>query len=602
MAARTQFLLIAFTLLSVIVILYYPALHYNFIGLDDYELIVRNPDIKIFALDRLWHLLTRPYITLYVPVTMLSYVIDYQLWHLTSFGFRFTNVLIHFFNSVLIFYLVRLIQKKLYLAFAAAFVFAIHPVQIESVIWISERKNVLSTFFLLFSLIFYWKGVVLNAAKQNKYLGGALIFFVLGLLSKPSAVIFIPLIFWIHSCFGNESSHFRKHLWFYITCILCTGLVTGATIFGTANDVEHYTFHGGHYLTNLFVMMTVFWKYWLLLLFPYHQNILYLSPIYRSFLDLPVLFSALGLLLLSGAGWMMYVRNRMAAFWLGWFLISFLPVSNLIAPLPSIMNDRYLYVPIVGFFACLFNLLERSSFGFRRAATLCSVFFLAVPYLILTAQRIPEWKTGELLWQSALRRSPREDPRIYYFYGINQLDEGQYERSIELFKKSLSLYVSSDTLLALGTACVAADRLEEAETYLKQVIERDPKRAGAYDQLAVVYRKGKHYQEAQSFYKKAIQLQPRNAVLYNNYALFFMDIGEPEKAHEIWMDALQLDPDCHFALRNLVWYYVMREQWEEAADYLIRFLKRNPNDPQIQSLIPVIEKHLSPQEPTGISA
>src|SRR3989338_2312135 len=113
MTARIKFLLIAFVLLSVIVILYVPAFYFPFFGLDDYELVVRNLDIKILSFERLWHLVTRHYITLYVPVTMLSYAVDYQIWHLTPFGFRFTNTLIHFFNSVLIFYFVRLIQKKL---------------------------------------------------------------------------------------------------------------------------------------------------------------------------------------------------------------------------------------------------------------------------------------------------------------------------------------------------------------------------------------------------------------------------------------------------------------------------------------------------------
>lgn len=600
MPRRTKLLLVALLLVSFIFVIYFPALHYGFIGLDDDELVVRNADIKILNLDRIWHLLKQHYITLYMPLTMLSYTVDYQIWRLTPFGFRFTNLVLHFLNAFLAFYLLQLIQKNFLIALAVALIFAIHPVQIESVVWIGERKNLLSTFFLLLSVIFYWKANQSDQRRERKQLWITLGLFAMGLLSKPSVVIFLPIILLTHYFFFKNQYFFRTRAWFYGIAILLCIAATATTIFGTATDVEKYTFHGGSYLTNVCIMATVFWKYWLLLLLPYHQNILYSSPIYRSFLDPPVLFSIIGLVLLFMILRIINKQNKSAAFWFCWFLISFLPVANLIAPLPSIMNDRYLYVPIIGFFAGVFVLLEQLSrglfFGRPNAKTNLSTMGLMslvmIPYLVLTVQRIPEWKTAETLWQSALKRAPREDSRIYYYYAIDQLDQGEYERSVELFKKALSLHKSTDALLALGTACVAAEKFDEAEKYLKQVIERDPKRAGAYDQLAVVYRKTKRFDEAKPLYEKAIQLQPRNAVLYNNYALFFMDINEPEKARQTWEEALRLDPDCHFALRNLAWFYYLRQQWDQAAFYLIRYLRRHPNDQQMRGLVPLIGTHL----------
>lgn len=598
MTTRTKILLIAFLFVSVTVALYAPSLHYDFIGLDDDELVVRNPDIKGFSLDRVLTLVQRHYVTLYVPVTMLSYAVDYQIWHLTPFGFRFTNVALHFLNAFLVFYLIRLIQKNSLIAFSSALIFILHPVQVESVVWIAERKNVLSAFFLFLSLIYYWKAIT-TTKKERKYLILTFVLFVLGMLSKPSVIVFLFLIFLINVFYFNGRHDIRRRAWFYLGVIGVCVLVTISTIFGTATDVEHYQYHGNSYLINVFVMMTVFWKYWMLLLFPYHQNILYSSPIYRSLFNLPVLSSAIALMMFALFLLWMSKRNKQVLFWLAWFLVGLIPVSNLIAPLPSIMNDRYLYVPMVGFFVAFFVLLKDFSSGFsfgagRRRHVIVGIFmiFLFIPYAILTFQRIPDWKNAETLWQSALLRAPREDSRIYYYYGINQLDLGKYERSIELLKKSVSLHVSADALLALGTAYVAAGKIVEAEPYLNEVIRLDPNRSAAYDQLAVVYRKMKRLDEAKVFYEKAIQLQPRNAVLYNNYALYFMDTDEPQKAHELWRRALELDPDCLYALRNLVWYYYLREEWENAATYLIRYLRRNPNDREFQNLIPAIEAHL----------
>ncbi len=606
MTSRTKFLLIAFLLVSTILVVYRPALQYDFIGLDDDELVVRNPDIKAFNLDSLQHILTRHYITLYVPATMLSYAIDYQIWHLTPFGFRFTNLVIHFFNALLVFYLIWLIQKKYPIALLVAFIFAVHPVQIESVIWIAERKNVLSSFFLLSAVIFYWKAN-LEPDREGKWLASSFGVFILGLLSKPSVVVFPLIVAFMNHFLCEGRQLIRKRALFYVLVLVSCLAATGVTIFGTATDVEKYAFHGGSYWTNLCIMSTVFWKYWLLLLFPYHQNILYSTIGYKSILNLPVLFSALGFM------WFLFFLrvlskwNKEAAFWFAWFLVSLIPVSNLIAPLPSIMNDRYLYIPMIGFFAGSAVIIRDLIIAQRvqnriagKTVAFAAVLFL-VPFVFLTFQRIPDWKSAETLWQSALRRAPRQDSRIYYYYGINQLDKGNFKGSVALFKQSLALHASTDTLLALGTACVAAEQYEEAEEHLKKVIEQDPKRSGAYDQLGVTYRKTNRFEEAKPLFEQAIKLQPRNAVLYNNYALLLMDMNEPEKARGLWERALELDPDCHFALRNLAWFHYLRKEWEPAAHYLLRYLRRDPTDKQMRNLAPIIESQLPPEKTVSLS-
>src|SRR3989338_8137107 len=154
---RTRYIIYSLFLLLACLIIFYPSLHYQFIGLDDNELVVRNPDIKILSIDRLFELVRRPYITLFVPLTMLTYVADYQVWHLDPFGYKFTNLLLHFLNSILVMRLIGRIQKEPFFGFMVALLFAIHPVQIESVVWIAERKNVLSAFFFFLALSCYFR-------------------------------------------------------------------------------------------------------------------------------------------------------------------------------------------------------------------------------------------------------------------------------------------------------------------------------------------------------------------------------------------------------------------------------------------------------------
>ena len=599
---RTKLLFAAFFIFLLVLFIYYPSLHFDFSGLDDNDFIVRNPDIKSFSFDRIWRLLSHPYLTLYIPVTMLSYFVDYQLWYLTAFGFRFTNIVIHFLNSLLVLVWTKRLSENFLIALSSALIFAIHPVQIESVVWIAERKNLLSTFFLFPALIFYW-----NAAKQSvtltqerQWLFLSLAAYILALLSKPSVVIFLPIVFALNYFILNGSHEFRRRWWFYGAIFGLSALAGVMTVHGTAAEVEKYAYHGNSFWVTLFVMSTVFWRYAELLLFPFHQNILYSSLAYHSLFQLPVLFSSIGLTLFFLVIWACKKHNPEISFWLSWFLIGLLPVSNILAPLPSIMNDRYLYVPILGFFTALFILLHQAfpqflfSFKDRRAqlSTITYLSILVVPFVILTSQRLPDWKDATSLWAAAFHRAPRKDPRIYYFSAINEIDRGNYQRAIDFLKESLALDPTIDARLALGTACVAAEKWDEAEVYLKEVIKMDPKRAGAYDQLAVVYRKKHRYEEAVQLFKKAFEIAPRTAVIHNNYALLLMDMDQTEAARNEWEYALKLDPDCHFALRNLSWFHFLRGQLERATFYLVRYLRQNPNDPPMRELAKTIQAKL----------
>jgi len=605
-ADRTKFLVAAFFLFLSILFIYHPSFHFDFIGLDDNDFIVRNPDIKGFTFDCVWRLLTRPYLTLYIPVTMLSYFVDYQLWYLTAFGFRFTNVVIHFLNSLLVLIWVKKLTKNFLIACSSAFIFAVHPIQIESVAWIAERKNVLSTFFFFPALIFYWNAAKqsVTATEERKWLFFSLLAYVLALLSKPSVIIFFPMIFAINYFLCDGSHRLNKRWWFYGAVLAMSALAGFMTVKGTAAEVERYAYHGNSFWVTLFVMLTVFWRYAELLFFPFHQNILYSSPAYFSFLQPPVLLSAVALILFFTVVVFFRKRKPLISFWLSWFFIALLPVSNIVAPLPSIMNDRYLYVPMVGFFTAFFLFLREIFPRFifddsnhrGQVSTAVCIAMLAIPFMVLTTQRLPDWKDATSLWEAAFKQSPRKDPRIFYFAAINEIDRGNYQRAILFLKESLATDPTIDTRLALGTAYVAAGKFDEAEPELKKVIELDPKRAGAHDQLGVAYRNEHRYEESEKAFKKALTIAPRSAIIHNNYALLLMDQERSDDARKEWEYALKLDPDCHFALRNLAWFHFMRNEFEPAAFYVVRYLRRDPHDRQMRNLAKTIQDHLDQAE------
>ncbi|MBI1978407.1 MAG: hypothetical protein HYS55_06600, partial [Candidatus Omnitrophica bacterium] len=296
MSDRLKNLLTTLHLLVVILFIFYPSLHYDFVEFDDNALVVRNPDIKVLEPARILELFRRSYITLYVPVTMFSYAVDYQIWHLTPFGFKFTNLVLHFLNTMLVFYLAKRLEKNYIFAFVIALIFAIHPVQIESVVWVAERKNVLSTFFLLLALMGYLKAVQsFSRQEERKWLFLSLLAYVAGLLSKPSTVVFVLLIAILNYFFLGGSFAFKRRFFFYFGLLVFAVLFTVITIVGTAGEVERYRYHGGSFWITFIIMMTIFWRYVGLLFFPYEQNILYSSPKYVSFSSPQVFISAIGI-------------------------------------------------------------------------------------------------------------------------------------------------------------------------------------------------------------------------------------------------------------------------------------------------------------------
>ena len=436
---RTQFFISSFIIFVLLLLIYYPSFHYSFLRIDDFDLTVYNSDIKGLDFRRILSLFRTHYVTLYSPLTMLSYSIDYQIWNLIPFGFRFTNFLLHFCNSLMLLYFIFCITRNKIISFFIALIFAIHPLQIESVVWISERKNVLSSFFCFASFLTYWRAMrpaCEGERREINYLIYAMLFYAMGILSKPSIVV-LPFVFLAIDFFilGNQRTLFKR-VWFYFLMLLLSAAIASLTIWGTASSVDEYAFHGGSYTSNISIMATVFWRYFYILIDPSRQNFFYSSPHFKSWLDLPVQESLIGILCLSIL-FLTLLRNKwkQECFWMLWFLIFFLPVSNLIAPFPSIMQDRYMYLPMIGFFAFIFTFINRlcreKLFSFKqrewRLASWGIVLLAVTHFGFISVNRIPDWRNSDSLYYASYRRSEKIDPRVLYHWGVYKIQQGNLE-------------------------------------------------------------------------------------------------------------------------------------------------------------------------------
>lgn len=326
--------------------LYGKALGHDFlVNWDDPAYVSANPNIMGFTSEHLRNAVTNVYVGNYAPLPIISYMLDYTLWGFNATGFKLSNITLHALNTLLYYALLVRITGRRLLAMAAAALFLCHPVQVESVVWISQRKNLLAMFFFLisFQAYLFWK--------ERRHFGCyslSLAAFSLALLSKSVTVI-LPLILICYDLCFRE----REVLWRLVRdklpYLALAALCAVAAFYTQGYDGGKTGYLGGTPLLTMLNMLPVFSRYLILLLVPAQLSIIYNSPIITT-LDTETALSVLLIVILIASWVYLYRRNRGLFFWSSLIVIGILPVSNII-PIETLMNDRYLYFPMIGFAA-----------------------------------------------------------------------------------------------------------------------------------------------------------------------------------------------------------------------------------------------------------
>jgi len=338
----------------------------------------------------------------YVPLKVLSLAVDYRLWGPGPAGFHFTNLLLHVLSALLVHRILLRLELGALPALGVALLWAVHPLQVESVAWISERKNVLSGFFFFGAFVAY---LAWSESGRAAHYVALLVLYALALLSKMNTVV-LPAV-----CLAYEVTfrwRLRRRDWLASLPLFALGaLVVWFNLDG--NPVHGRRYHGGsaivtgltsavmlmRYLRNTVLPTDLSWWYG-------RENLLR-----DSALDPVVLLSLLGLAAIAAATIWSIRTRRPAAFWLLWFGITLAPMLNLI-PFPSLIQDRYMYLPLLGLLVLAANALQAAM---RRGAPRWAIGSLAVAAIlacaVLSFQRVEVFDTPESLrrdWEARRHR------------------------------------------------------------------------------------------------------------------------------------------------------------------------------------------------------
>jgi Flp pilus assembly protein TadD len=558
---------ICLVLVLLVAAAYAPAVQCDFVNYDDPAYVSHNRDL---ADGFSWHGVAWAWTTLtganWHPVTWLSHMLDRQLFGLRPGWQHAANVALHAANAVLLFLACWRMTARRWPSAMLAALFALHPLHVESVAWLSERKDVLSGLFFMLTLLAYRSYAARPGAGRYVLV---LVTTALGLMSKPMLVTLPPLLllldYWPLGRFsvpGPAAAIAKRVLWLGLEKLPLVALAAGSiAITLVAQSSMGATGMLGDELTlgtrlgnaivayAAYLGMTV-WPVRLAVFYPYVMD----RPAWQiaacGALTLGVTAAALG----PGTLW---VRRRpyLAVGWC-WYLGMLVPVIGLVQVGGQSMADRYTYLPLIGvFLAAVWGAadLARGRRAARGVLTAAAAAIL-LGCLILTNRQVRYWADSQTLFRHALDVTP-DNPVAHAALGDSFLDQGRNAEAEREFRRVLEL----DSQHHLQTPCELAKalqnqgRTDDAIACLREAL-RNPK----YDrqtpcELAKALRGQGRTDEAVACLREALDADPDNARASNDLAMLLARRGQVVEAIALLRAAIGLEPDQPVGLQNLAW-------------------------------------------------
>ncbi|MBD3307938.1 tetratricopeptide repeat protein [candidate division KSB3 bacterium] len=596
--------LLLFAIVCLSGLVYLNTLDNEFVNFDDLELIVRNQYIKTLSLSNLAKIFTPGAIGAYQPVRTLSYAIDYAFWNLNPTGYHLTNILCNLLNTLLVYFLAYCLTKRFLLACLAALLFAVHPVHVEAVTWMSGRRDVLSLLFVLLALHCFLKYAPPSGRWEASlspqpsrfppafWYGLSLICFTLGLLTKPSVVIFPLLLLLYDVCFLPPARRVWRRYGAYLPFFLVS--FGGFLIFlwvSRASGIAKSGYHGGSGSATALMMLRVVGEYIGMLLMPRNLSVTYgVAPVESVWtLDFLIPFGVLAAaVVLTVFAWK---RAKLAFFGMGWFFIALLPVANII-PISTVKADRYLYLPSVGFFLALAWCLVRGQevLKQRDLSHVKTTLFLTAywgiialvlsSFTVLTITRNQDWKNSEMLWAATLETQPDSSIALNNL-GLVYSERGEYEKAIALFELLIETHPIQEKLEQvyqnLATAYAGQEEFEQAINAYQKALDLNPEYQPAYLGLGKITAQLGQYQKAAEIYDYAAELDPQHEAVYTHLGnLAFMQ-EDYARAISAFQQALDLNPFNMNAYNGLGLSYARQGDFDRAFALYEEALQQNPH-------------------------
>lgn len=489
----------------------------------------------------------------YRPLQMLTYSIDYSFWKLNVAGYHLTNILLHIFVALAIYWLIGILFRDQVLSLLASILFVVHPVHAEAIAYISGRAEPLAALFILLSINFY----LTHIRSRNKYYYFfSNVFYVFALLSKESSLV-LPLLLLLCCYISSNKLNCRYLLSVFVISLIY--IILRMTVL---------KFLPSHFaLTSFFQRVPGFFvaitEYLRILLLPFNLHMEYGRELFK-FNDPRAILGIVITLILLFTCIKRKEKNKLLFFSICWFFLTLSPQSNLY-PINAFMAEHWLYLPSLGFFL----ILARGLITLYRAKYLKNIaLILAVCILVfysyLTIKQNNYWKDPVIFYRATLGYAP-DNPLLHYNLANIYYERGRNEEAAREYIEVIRLKPqNSDAYNNLCNSYVAIGKNRQAIEACTKALQLKPGMAMAYYNLGNAYYNIGNRDDEVKAYEKAIQIKPDFIEALNNLASAYMDSGKIQRAMELWEKIVQIEPGFAAAHFNLAVFYFQQKKYDLA--------------------------------------
>jgi Flp pilus assembly protein TadD len=586
------------SIIFITVLVYIQTLSFDFVNWDDDYYVINNLQVTNPTIDNLKLFFTEGNTANYHPITMLSLALNYVVGGENAFGYHLLNLVLHLLNTVLLYVWVRKIwPKSEYLPLFVVGVFALHPMHVEPIAWISSRKDVLFIFFYFAALLSYQS---YQQENKSKYLLITLGLFILSGLSKPTAVVFPIHLLLVDYLVNRDFSSklvLEKIPFFGVSVLV--GLATiwvqneaGAVSIAAYSLIERLQL--ASYAVNLYVV-----KFFA----PVHLASFYPYPL-RPF-NFWVSFSPVLSLIVGGFAFWRWRLNRNIVFGILFYLVSLVLLVQLVSVGSTIISERYTYFSYVGLCISIYFILEdlfSKSIQFNGNVFRNAMIVILIIFSVVSYKRVKVWKNGETLWTDAINKFPevagswggrgvyyriekryskalrdlnqavKLNPNEAMFYsnrGNIYFDLGQDEKALYDYNNCIRLDSTDENAFAnRGAIYGRKGRYNEALSDLSHSIYLDPEVVNAYMNRGIIYTQLNQRVQAKGDFKKCVEFEPDNHAIWNALAVAHQHLGEFDSSIVVLSKAIEIDDSegVYFFNRGIS-YRLIGDQGSANADF-----------------------------------